>query len=67
MDNSLNEIRANIPRDYLDQFERLQSYAGFNLRKYINSFISGEVITDNEIDSVQYNHSSIKELWNVLG
>ncbi len=56
LDNSLNEIRANIPRDYLDQFERLQSYAGFNLRKYINSFISGEVITDNEIDSVQYNH-----------
>lgn len=40
---NLTEINSNIPTEYSDAIRQLQNKDGFNLRAYINSYISGEV------------------------
>lgn len=54
LDKSLSIITSNIPVDYYDKFHELQNQDNFNLQIYINSFISGEVIKENGIDSETY-------------
>ena len=52
---NLNEINSNIPAEYSDQIRQLQNKAGFNLQAYINSYISGDAVKDNGIDSEDFN------------
>ncbi len=52
---SLNEINSNIPADYSVQIRQLQNKDGFNLQAYINSYISGDAVKDNGIDSEDFN------------
>ena len=52
---NLNEINSNIPAEYSDQFRQLQNKDGFNLQVYINSYISGDAVKDNGIDSEDFN------------
>ena len=51
---SLNEINSNIPADYSVQIRQLQNKDGFNLQAYINSYISGDAVKDNGIDSEDF-------------
>lgn len=52
---NLNEINSNIPADYSDQIRQLQNKDDFNLQAYINSYISGDAVKDNGIDSEDFN------------
>lgn len=52
---NLTEINSNIPTEYSDAIRQLQNKDGFNLRAYINSYISGEVVQNNGIDSDDFN------------
>ena len=52
---NLTEINSNIPAEYSDKIRQLQNKDGFNLRAYINSYISGEVVQNNGIDSDDFN------------
>lgn len=49
------EINANIPAKYLDAIRQLQNKDGFDLQVYINSYISGEAVQNNGIDSDDFN------------
>lgn len=48
---NLTEINSNIPAEYSDKIRQLQNKDGFNLQIYINSYISGNVVKENGIDS----------------
>lgn len=52
---SLTEIGANIPSEYSEKFRELQNDGIFNLQVYINSYISGEAVKIDHIDSDDYN------------
>ncbi|HIZ74030.1 MAG TPA: hypothetical protein IAA05_00710 [Candidatus Blautia excrementipullorum] len=52
---SLNEINSNIPADYSEQIRQLQNKDDFNLQAYINSYISGDAVKDDGIDSEDFN------------
>ena len=52
---SLTEIGANIPSEYSEKFRELQNDGIFNLQVYINSYISGEAVKIDQIDSDDYN------------
>lgn len=47
----LTEINSKMPAEYSDKILRLQNKDGFNLQIYINSYISGDAVKDNGIDS----------------
>ena len=53
--NSLTEIRSSIPQEYSDEFKELENEASFQLQRYLNSYISGEAITESGISSLEYN------------
>ena len=48
-------LTSNIPPDYSDKIRQLQDKNGFNLQTYINSYISGDAVKDNGIDSEDFN------------
>lgn len=52
---NLTEINSNIPTEYSDAIRQLQNKDGFNLQAYINSYISGEAVQNNGIDSDDFN------------
>lgn len=52
---NLTEINSNIPAEYSGKLRQLQNQNGFNLQTYINSYISGDVVRDNGIDSEDFN------------
>ena len=52
---NLTEINSNIPADYSNKIRQLQNKDAFNLQRYINSYISGEAVSDNGIDSEKFN------------
>lgn len=54
LNKSLTEIGSNIPTEYLKEFRDLQNEGTFNLQIYINSYINGEVLKENTIDSNEY-------------
>lgn len=60
LNSSLNEIRSSIPSEYSQEFGGLQDDESFKLQGYINSFISGEAVTQNGIDSTKYNLCQIR-------
>lgn len=47
----LTEINSKMPAEFSDKILRLQNKDGFNLQIYINSYISGDAVKDNGIDS----------------
>ena len=55
LNSSLIEIRSSLPSEYTQEFGRLQDDTSFSLQKYINSFISGEAVTEKGINSTEYN------------
>ena len=55
LNSSLIEIRSSLPSEYSQKFGSLQDDTSFSLQRYINSFISGEAVTENGIDSTEYN------------
>ena len=60
LNSSLNEIRSSLPSEYSQEFGNLQDDINFNLQRYINSYISGEAMTENGIDSTEYNLCQIR-------
>lgn len=52
---SLMEITSNISAEYSEEFGDLQKEGEFDLKNYINSYISGDAIKENVIDSDDYN------------
>ena len=48
---SYNEIRACTPPEYSADLFALEDENRFDLHKYINEYISGEVLRDNELNS----------------
>lgn len=52
---SLTEINKNIPAEYTDEIRQLQNKDNFNLQSYVNSYISGNAVRDNGIDSGDFN------------
>lgn len=55
LNTNLNEINSNIPADYSDKIRQLQNKDNFNLQTCINSYISGDAVKDNGIDSEDFN------------
>lgn len=55
LNRSLIEINSNIPPEYTKAIRNLQSKEEFDLQTYINSYISGEAIIEDSIDSDKYN------------
>lgn len=49
------ELNANIPPDHSDKIRQLQDKNRFNLQTYINSYINGDAVKDNGIDSEDFN------------
>lgn len=47
----MTEINSKMPTEYSDEILRLQNKDGFNLQIYINSYINGDAVKDNGIDS----------------
>ena len=52
---NLTEINSNIPTEYSDAIRQLQNKDGFILQAYINSYISGDAVQNNGIDSDDFN------------
>ena len=59
---NLTEINSNIPAEYSGELRQLQNKDGFNLQTYINSYISGDAVKDNGIDSEDFNSCQAKLL-----
>lgn len=55
LNTNLTEINSNIPPEYIDRFRQLQNKNGFNLQTYINSYISGDAVNVEGIDSEDFN------------
>ena len=55
LNTNLTGINSNIPAEYSDKIRQLQNKDGFNLQTYINSYISGDAVKDNGIDSEDFN------------
>lgn len=62
LDDSLNAIRTELSVDDLKKLEEKQDTSNFKLRRYINSLISGEIITDSGINSEMYNACQLRLL-----
>lgn len=52
---NLTEINSNIPAEYSGKLRQLKNKDDFDLQKYINSYISGDAVKDNGIDSEEFN------------
>ena len=59
---TLTEINSNRPAEYSGELRQLQNKDGFNLQTYINSYISGDAVKDNGIDSEDFNSCQAKLL-----
>ena len=55
LNTNLTGINSNIPAEYSDNIRQWQNKDGFNLQTYINSYISGDAVKDNGIDSEDFN------------
>ena len=51
---SYNEIRSCTPIEFSADLFELEKQDEFELLKYINSYISGEVLKDNKLNSTEY-------------
>lgn len=55
LSSSYNTIRKNIPMTYSKKLFQLENYASFNLQDYINSYVSGTALQeDNTLDSMHF-------------
>lgn len=55
LSSSYNTIRKNIPMTYSKELFQLENYASFNLQDYINSYVSGTALQeDNTLDSMHF-------------
>lgn len=48
------EIHSCVPSAYASELFKLENEGGFELRKYINGYISGEVLNKGMLDSEDY-------------
>ena len=55
LNTNLTEINTYIPAEYSDEIRQLQNKDNFNLQFYINSYINGDAVKDDGIDSENFN------------
>lgn len=68
LSDSYNAIRSCIPSEYLNEFSSLENFGSFNLQEYINGYISGTALKDNELESDNYNicQAQLKKMQDFL-
>lgn len=54
LSSSYNVIHACVPPKYTENLFMLENDGGFELLKYINSYVSGDALEDDILDSAQY-------------
>lgn len=55
LNTNLTEINTYVPAEYSDEIRQLQNKDNFNLQFYINSYINGDAVKDDGIDSENFN------------